>query len=167
MDSCCGTGIAISECAIDHIEAFLPLIQSQLEVGGATPREILRAPLDVEDAVWRSATSRSEDSKPTVYQVQVVPIGVDCVIVSDPRQALVAERGVRRRELGIAVGRQIDAGESLVVQRITERKHDVDYLIIPVITGVRCARHDATANLSYYVRAARGCRWRWRKCRRR
>jgi len=105
LHSCCGTGVAISDCAIDHIEAFLPLIQSQLDVGTATPWEVLRAPLDVEDAVRRSATSRSEDSKPTVYQVQVVPIRVDRVIVANPRQATVSKGGVRVGELGIAVGR--------------------------------------------------------------
>jgi hypothetical protein len=155
LHSRCGTGVAISDSAIDHIEAFLPLIQPQLEVGIATPREVLRAPLDVEDPVRRRATSRSEDSKPTVYQVQVVPVRVDRVIVAVPRQATVSKGGVRGFELGIAVGRQIDAGESLVVQRVTEGKHDVSYGIIPVITDVRCAWHDAAANLSYYVEATR------------
>jgi hypothetical protein len=105
LHSRCGTGVAISDCAIDHIEAFLPLIQSQLEVGTAAPWEVLRAPLDVEDAVRRSAAGRSEDSKPTVYQVQVVPIRVDRVIVANPRQALVGEGRVGGRKLGVTVGR--------------------------------------------------------------
>jgi hypothetical protein len=94
LHSGCGTGVATTDRAVDHIEAFLPLIESQLEVGGATPWEVLRAPLDIEDAVRRRATSRSEDSKPAVYQVQVVPVRVDRVIVAVPRQATVSKRRI-------------------------------------------------------------------------
>jgi hypothetical protein len=83
--------------------------------------------------------------------------------VALPRQATVSKGGVRVRELGIAIGRQIDAGESQVVQRVTEGEHDVSYLIISVITDVRYARNDVAANLSYYVRATRCRRRRWRR----
>src|SRR6266496_1118528 len=51
-----GRCVAASHCAVDHIEACLPLIQPQLEVGTAAPREILRTPLYVEDAVGSTAT---------------------------------------------------------------------------------------------------------------
>ena len=62
-----------------------------------------------------------------------------------PRQALVGEGGVRGHELGIAVGRQIDRGESLVIQRVREWQRDGDYPIIPVIADVGRAWHDATS----------------------
>ena len=51
-------------------------------------------------------------AKPAVDQIQIVPVRVDGVVVGGPRQALVGEGRVGGRELGIAVGRQIDAGES-------------------------------------------------------
>ena len=59
-----------------------------------------------------------------------------------PRQASVAEGGIRSRELGIAVGRQIDRGEGLIVQGVREGQRDGDDCIIPVIAGVRRARDD-------------------------
>ena len=46
----CGGRVAVIHCAVDHIEAAQPLVQPQLEVGIAASREVLRAPLDVEDA---------------------------------------------------------------------------------------------------------------------
>jgi hypothetical protein len=104
LHSRCGTGVAIRDWAIDYIEAFLSFIQPQLEVRTATPWEVLRAPFDVEDAVRRSATNRSEDPKPTVHQVQVVPIRVDRVVVAEPGQTTIGKGGVRGGELGIAVG---------------------------------------------------------------
>ena len=36
-----GTGVTISHCAVDHVKACLPLVQPQLEVGSAGPREVL------------------------------------------------------------------------------------------------------------------------------
>jgi hypothetical protein len=60
---------------------------------------------------------------------------------------LVGEGGVRSHELGIAVGRQIDRGEGLAVQRKWEWKRDGGYLIIPVIANVGGARHNRTSAL--------------------
>ena len=37
LHSRCGRGVGISHCAVDHIEAALPLIQPQFEVGSAVP----------------------------------------------------------------------------------------------------------------------------------
>ena len=71
-------------------------------------REILRPPLNVEDAVGSSATYRCEYAEPAVDQIQVVPIRVDGVVVGEPWQALVGEGRIGGRELRIAVGRQID-----------------------------------------------------------
>ena len=43
---------------VNDIEAtLLPLVQPQLEVGSAAPREVLRPPLDVEDAVGKHQLS--------------------------------------------------------------------------------------------------------------
>ena len=62
-----GAGIAPTDCAVDHVEATLPLVQPQLEVGTAAAWEILRPPLDVEDAVGSSATYRCKYAKPTIH----------------------------------------------------------------------------------------------------
>src|SRR4029077_16427801 len=63
LHSGCGRCIAVSHCAVDHVKACLPLIQPQLKVGTAAPREVLRTPFNVEDAVGRSATYRREYAK--------------------------------------------------------------------------------------------------------
>jgi hypothetical protein len=73
--------------------------------------------------------------------------------VAEPRQADVGKVGTHGRELGIAVGRQIDRGEALVVQREWEGQGDNGDCIIPVIADVRGAWHDAAAYLIYHVRA--------------
>src|SRR5205085_8523975 len=61
-----GAGVAIACRAIDHVKPSLPLVQSYLEVGTAGPREVLRPPLDVKDAVRRTATYRCEYAKPAI-----------------------------------------------------------------------------------------------------
>ena len=53
---------------------------------------------------------------PAIDQIQVVPIREDGVVVGGPWQALVGEGRIGGCELRIAVGRQIDRGEGLVVQ---------------------------------------------------
>ena len=99
-------GVAVGHCAVDHVKACLSLIQLQLELGTAAPRDggVLRAPLNVENAVGRSATYGCEYAKPGVGQKQIVPVREDRVVVAGPRQADVREGGVRSRELGVAVG---------------------------------------------------------------
>jgi hypothetical protein len=72
--------------------------------------------------------------------------------VGEPRQALVAKGRIRCCELRIAVGRQIDRGETLVVQGEREGQRDRGYRIIPVIADVSRAWHDAAANLIYHIR---------------
>jgi hypothetical protein len=64
-----------------------------------------------------------------------------------PRQAFVSKGGIGSYELGIAIGRQIDTGETLVVQRERERQRDGCNRIIAVITNVGGARHDRTSAL--------------------
>src|SRR5207249_10989642 len=135
-------------CAEDHIKASLPLLHPRFEVGSAAPREILRPPLNVEDAVGRTATYRGEDAKPAIDQKQVVPVWEDRVVVAGPWQAGVGEGGIHGRELRIAVGRQIDRAESLVVQRVREGQRDGDHRIIPVIAGVGRAWHDTGGYLA-------------------
>ena len=110
-----GRCVAATHCAVDHVEACLAFVQSQLEAGAAASREVLCSPLDVEDAVGSSATDRGEYAEPSVDQIQVVPIREDCVIVSGPWQALVGEGSIGGCELRITVGRQIDVREGLVV----------------------------------------------------
>ena len=88
--------------------------------------------------------------------------------MGQPRQALVDEGRVRGRELRIAVGRQIDRGERLVVQRVREWQRDRDYRIINV--KFCCAWHDTPTNLRDHILVAgrtRRCRTsccRWSRC---
>ena len=79
-----------------------------------------------------------------------------------PWQALVGEGRVRSHELGVAVGRQIDRGEGLAVQGEWEGKRDGGYLVIPVITDVGGARHNASGYLNYRKTRAWYRRWRRR-----
>jgi len=72
---------------------------------------------------------------------------------------LVGEGRVGGCELRIAVGRQIDVREGLVVQRVREGQRDGGHCIIPVIADVSRAWHDAAANLIYQVHT-NARRWR-------
>ncbi len=69
-----GAEVAISHCTVDHVEASLSLIQPQLEVGSAGPREVLRPPLNVEDAIGSSTTYRREYAKPAINQIEIIPV---------------------------------------------------------------------------------------------
>ena len=151
LHSGCGTSVPVGESAVDDIEASLSLIQPQLEVGTPTPREVLRTPLYVEDAVGRCATYRGEDAEPAVDQIQIIPVWRDVVVVGEPRQTTVGEGRIRGRELRVAVGRQINARKALIVQRVREWQRDGDHRVIPVIADVRRAGHDATTYLAYRV----------------
>src|SRR5206468_9688624 len=102
-------------------------------------------------AVGRTATYRCEYAKPAVHQIQVVPVWEDRVVVRGPWQALVGEGRIGGCELRIAVGRQIDRAEGLIVQRVREGQRDGDHLIIPVIADVGRAWHDAAADLADHV----------------
>src|SRR5262249_12631632 len=135
----CGRCVPVVHSTVDHIEPSLSLIQPQLKVGIATPREVLRTPLNVEDAVARIATYRGEYAKPTGNQIQIIPIWVDRVVVREPRQADVGEGRIRGCKLRIAVGRQINAAKALVVQRVREWQGDGGHRIIPVIADFRRA----------------------------
>ena len=72
--------------------------------------------------------------------------------MGEPRQALVGEGRIVGHKLRVAVGRQIDAREALVIQGVREWQRDGDDRIVPVIAGVRCSRHNATADLTEHVR---------------
>ena len=85
LHSRCGAGVAISHRAVDHVKVCLSLVQSQLEARTAAPREVLRPPLNVEDAVGRSATYRGEYAVPAIDQIQVVPVREDRVAVDGGR----------------------------------------------------------------------------------
>ena len=149
LHSRCGRCVAVTHCAVDYVKACLPLVEPQLEVGTPTAREILRTPLDVEDAIRCRAAYRCEDAKSTINQIQIIPVREDGVVVGGPRQALVGEGRIGGCELCVAVGRQIDVRECLAVQGERERQRDGGYRIIPVITNVGGARHNASAYLNY------------------
>ena len=103
MHSCCSRGVAASQRTVDHIKTALPFVQSQFEVGSAGPWVVLSAPFDVEDAVGRIASNRSEDPKPSVQRIKIVPVREDGVVVRSPRQAQVGKASIRGRELSSAV----------------------------------------------------------------
>jgi len=137
--------------AVDDIEATLSLVQPQLKVRTATPRKVLCSPLNVEDAVGSGATYRCEDAEASVDQIQIVPVREDRVVMGSPRQASISKGRIGGHKLGIAVGRQIDRREGLVVQRVREWQRDGGYCVVPVIADVRGARYDAAPYLSYRV----------------
>src|SRR6476646_4004906 len=95
LHACCSRGVAASQRTVDHIKTALTFVQSKLEVGSATPGEVLSAPFDVEDAVGRISTNRSEDPKPSVQRIKIVPVRENGVVVQSPRQAHVAKASVR------------------------------------------------------------------------
>jgi hypothetical protein len=78
--------------------------------------------------------------------------------VGGPWQALVGKGCIGCRELGIAVGRQINAGEGLIVQRVREGQRNGGHRIVPVIAYVGRAWHDAAAYLIYHVHTDAGRR---------
>ena len=84
-----------------------------------------------------------------------------------PRQATVGKRGVRRRELGVAVGRQIDRCEGLAVQGEREGQRKCGDAVVAMIANVRRARHNASASLNYGKTRARYRCWSRRSRRRR
>ncbi len=136
-------------------------MQPEFEVGTAGPREVLRPPFDVEDPVGSSATYRCEYAKPTIDQIQVVPVWQDGVVVVGPRQARVGKGRIGCRELGIAVGGQIDACVSDATEVVRERQRDSRHRIITVIADIGCARDNAVAALVYSTTTRH-----WRRCRR-
>ena len=150
LHSGCGRCVAITHCAVDHVKAWLPpLVQPQLDAGTTAAGEVLCPPFNVEDTVGSSATYRCEYTEPTVDQIQVVPVRVDRVVVGGPWQALVGKGRIGCRELRIAVGRQINAGEGLIVQRVRERQGHGGHRIISVIAYIHSAGHDRTSDRGY------------------
>jgi len=73
--------------------------------------------------------------------------------VGSPRQATVSKGRISGYELSVAVGRQIDRGEALIVQGVREWQGDGGYCIIPVIADVGRAWHDAATYLIEHVLA--------------
>jgi hypothetical protein len=145
-------------------------MQPQLKVGTTASRKVLRSPLNVEDAIGSSAAYRCKDAEPGIDQIQVVPVWEDRVVVGSPREARISKRRIVSQELGIAVGRQIDARVSRAVQDVGEGQRDGGDGIIAVIADVRRAWYDTASYLSDRVvahargrrrrrsRSGRGCR---------
>ena len=128
--------------------------------------EIDGAPFNVEYPIGRSARYRgvnaagatriSRATNPAqVVSSLVVPVRQDRIVVRGPRQTDVGKVGSRGRKLGIAVGRDIDAGERLVIQGVTEWYREAGYRIVPVIAAVGRAWHDTAAYLTYDVMVCR------------
>ena len=123
--------------------------------------EIDGAPLDVEDPIGRSATYRGEDTVlpgtgAVCIGALVVPIGEDCVVVGCPRQrANVSEGSIVGHELGVAVGRHINARVTRAIEAVSEGEHYVGYYIIPVVARVCRAWHDTAPYLRYGVMVLR------------
>src|SRR5437899_468424 len=124
-----------------------------MSVPGA--REILVTEFDVEDAIGRRATNRGEDPEASEYRVLVVPVWVDGVVMAEPWQVAVAKGGIRGRELGIAVGRQVHRIERLVIQTVRERQCHSGGAVVAMIADVRVARDDTGLYLSYVVMVLR------------
>ena len=137
--------------------------------------EIDGSPFDVKDTVRSTAGHRginaarassiSGAASPTeIIRPQVIPVEEDGVVVAVPRQTDVSEGVLRGRELGVAVGRQIDGCVSLIVERERKGKRKVSDYVIPVVARVCRARHTTAAYLIYRVLADARC---WRRTGRR
>src|ERR1700757_2459574 len=105
--------------------------------------------LDVEDAVRRTTTDRSEYPLPVggIYIVQVVPVRGDQVGHSVGGQAGVGERGVATCKLQVAVRGNVHRIEGLVVEGNRERQGDVRDTVVKMVTGVCRSGHDCAAGL--------------------
>src|SRR5207249_7014872 len=125
--------------------------------------EVLCTPLNVKNAVGRSATYRGEYAEPTVDQVQVVPVRIDRVRHSRLWQAAVGEDARPGGKVGLAVGVEPYLGEGLVVQGERKWQRDGCDRIIPVIADIYRDWNDAAPDMTDRVYAAGRC-WRW--CRR-
>ena len=117
--------VALIHSTVNNIETILPFVQSQLKIRLLTGSgEIDGAPFDVEDAIRRSTGNRRVNATVAAgvsraaavcIRAQIIPVRVDAVVVVGPWQTNVGECRICRRELGISVGRDIHAVESLVV----------------------------------------------------
>src|SRR5882724_9263334 len=153
--------VAKSHCAIDHIEVCLPLIQPQLVINWRAGVAVIDgAPFDVEDTIRRTACGRGENTAGSAREAGtaglcirtlVIPVRQDGVVVGEPWQANVYPIDICGHELGIAVGRHIDAVKGLVIQRITERQTDKRSAVIGVIPDVRRTWLDTATDLGYVV----------------
>ena len=82
------------------------------------------APFDVQDSIRRNAGNRGVDATGATGVSRAArfarcagrPVREDGEVVAEPRQANVSPGVIRCRELRIAVGRQIDGVERVVVQ---------------------------------------------------
>src|SRR3954465_7086483 len=84
--------------------------------------------------------------------------------MGSPRQASVSKGRVGSRKLRIPVGREINAGEALIVQGEWERQRDRGYRVIAVVADIRGTRHDGIGYLRYSILAGARCR-RGGRCR--
>ena len=117
--------VALIHRTVNNIETILPFVQSQFEVRSlARIEKVDGAPFDVEDAVRRSTGNRRVNATVAArvtraaavcIRAQIIPVRVNAVVVIGPWQTNVGECRICRRELGISVGRNIHAVESLVV----------------------------------------------------
>ena len=133
------------------------------------------APFDVQDSIRRNAGNRGVDATGATgisraarvcICALVVPVREDGEVVAEPRQANVSPGVIRCRKLRIAVGRQIDRVERLVVQSVREWQRNGGDRIIPVIADVGFPWHATVLYRSYHVLADARCRccgWACRK----
>jgi hypothetical protein len=132
------------------------------------------APFDVQDSMRRNAGNRGVDatgatgvSRATRVCIcaLVVPVREDGEVVAEPRQANVSPGVIRCRKLRIAVGRQIDRVERVVVQSVREWQRNGGDRIISVIADVGFPWHATVLYRKYQIFADARCRcWGWAAC---
>ena len=169
LHSGCCAGVALIHRTVDHIKALLPsFVQPQLVVGMLASVVVIDgAPFDVQDSIRRNAGNRGVDatgatgvSRATRVCIcaLVVPVREDGEVVAEPRQANVSPGVIRCRKLRIAVGRQIDRVERVVVQSVREWQRNGRDRIIPVIADVGFPWHATILYRIYHVFADARCR---------
>ena len=168
LHSRCCAGVALIHRTVDHIKATLPLVQPQLVVGMLASVVVIDgAPFDVQDSIRRNAGNRGVNatgatgvSRATRVCIcaLVVPVREDGEVVAEPRQANVSPGVIRCRKLRIAVGRQIDRVERLVVQGVREWQRNGGDRIVSVIADVGFPWHATVLYRKYHVFADARCR---------
>src|SRR4029453_2880715 len=107
--------------------------------------------------VRRSAADRREDTAGATRETcaaslriraLIVPVWKDSVVVGSPWQANIREGGIRRRQLSVAVGGQIDAGKCGVVEPVAKRQSNSRDQIVRAVANVGGARDNRAAYLT-------------------
>lgn len=158
--------------AVDYVEplVWVVLVQAHLEIHCvAVNGKADGVPLDVKDAVGRSARDRGENAAPVcpggaAAQAcdghQVMPQGEDGEVIRAPidwggqTAGDVTVRLVHAHKVQSPIGISVHAGENLTIQLKRERESHRRIAVITVIACIAGTRHDRIGGGSYCILSA-------------